>query len=1552
MNTQFNSTLPYKKRFLKSYVRSVAVVCSLFNVALFSASAFGAVTAPVTDGLKFQLDASTLNLTNEASVEYWDTSDGKYTFSQNEANYKPVYHSSVNSLNGKAAVWFDGDYMRYDDTFGISGNSDRTIFVVWADAVNTTANYQHVLHMGNADTGQAYGFSVNRGEGGNIVGNHYWGSGFNGSYKGSNAGNIGAITYDGTYDSVLVNGHYSGMNTKTDVNTNGSGVTLIGSRLNPSAEGIRGYIAEILVYDRELTTSEWNQTNDYLFQKYGITNQAEVARLTTDWDASQVKIDFDANAPSADTWGTYITDGCGIIDDGGNNIFRLLNKTENLNNQAYNSAVNSATGGISGKFDLRLTDAVADGVSFVLAGSNVDVTQQLTSPNGESGAYAGSFGLGYEIYNKNNLGIYWDGAKVGTLNVGSTFNMKSGEWFTTEFDIDYRGSGLGADVSVSLFSVDTGALIGSWEGYLSNLNSFDSSLLLRGRTGGSTAIADFDNIYVNYSNAMDVEYIWKTDATGDFNTATNWDGDVAPPAEAIMKIVDGTNSINSSSFAVNNGQSLLISGGTTTGKGSNDGSNIAAGSVVKIAGDATVTYEGNIRIGDGTYNNATTGMMIIDENANVTAKRWLAIGRNYAGDFLMQGGTLTLTDGGRGIILGDTDNTKANMTVSGGIITNAGKLLVAHTDGSTGTYTQTGGKYKGTNVVVVGEGQNTTATFTQSGGEFIAKEAVTVGRSDGTSKATLNHTGGTFRALNGLTINSGATATLGNGAVISDNETFGASGDSILVGAGSSSATNKITIEKGGTLNASTSLRIGVNDGDYGEVVVKGTLNANGRYIFLGNSGDGKITVDGGVMNGTEMIMGEKGTGSRNSTFEVLNGGVAKFTGDFSAGDKPGAMGTVTLAGNGSELRVSGAHFYIGGNEGNKTATGTLTQTGASYLGTKLLEINSTSSSDDSFINISADSYVLLSTDAPTVAFDDTFRSSYNAGTIYVEDGGALNLTTGSIVAPQLVSSGTATLALNTKGNFQSMYIDSGTADKPAVINGTVVVDENLTVAHGSDFVIGYRTNNANNKVTVGPNGYVTSNKSLNMGYEAGSYGELLVQGTYKSTGTYALIGYRGEGKVIVDGGSFIAKDTILGDNTGGNCVGTIEVKNNGSAKLDRLAIGDKNTATGTVTVTNGTLTVDGDTLVGNNGKGTLTITDSNATLKLMYVGNSTDEKAVGSVTVSGNSTVTSGNVRVGSNGTGSFVLEGNSTWSANGEFMVAHESGANDCSLIIRDNATLNITGNHFIVGRSAKATALLADNGTINYGASGVCGVGEVGGDGAVFNMTGGTFNVNTMPKSQGGYYLNHNAIQNQSGGNMNIGTTSTAVDLRIDSGAYNLTGGTLNIYGTVKGADKLHVTENGVLSANNINSSFTLEGGFLSPGPKNTIGTTTVAGDLTMLDGSTLLLQIDGATNSADKIDVNGMFNFNEGSQIMLEYDLANLSAGMSFDLIEFDTSSVSLESITGALSLADNYYWTVAMTGNTINFSIDGNAIPEPTTWTLMLLGMFGCAVYRFRSRKVA
>jgi len=252
-------------------------------------------------GLRFWLDASdadtlyqdtggTIPAEDGMPVALWsDKSGNGYDVSQGDPGRQAEYDVSTNPLNGQATVYFESDVLGRANDIGITGNADRTVITVWHNAIATGQNYQHTFHQGNAGTREAYGHSVARTNDGRI-GNHYWADGFDSTAdSGTSQANIAISTWDGDggapgsgLDSWYVNGVFAGTYEIVGGLNTGANDLLLGSRLNPQTEGIRGNIAEVLVFDKVLTADEINNIGGHLRSKWGIAVPAWTGSLRFD----------------------------------------------------------------------------------------------------------------------------------------------------------------------------------------------------------------------------------------------------------------------------------------------------------------------------------------------------------------------------------------------------------------------------------------------------------------------------------------------------------------------------------------------------------------------------------------------------------------------------------------------------------------------------------------------------------------------------------------------------------------------------------------------------------------------------------------------------------------------------------------------------------------------------------------------------------------------------------------------------------------------------------------------------------------------------------------------------------------------------------------------------------------------------------------------------------------------------------------------------------------------------------------------------------------------
>ena len=135
----------------------------------------------------------------------------------------------------------------------------------------------------------------------------------------------------------------------------------------------------------------------------------------------------------------------------------------------------------------------------------------------------------------------------------------------------------------------------------------------------------------------------------------------------------------------------------------------------------------------------------------------------------------------------------------------------------------------------------------------------------------------------------------------------------------------------------------------------------------------------------------------------------------------------------------------------------------------------------------------------------------------------------------------------------------------------------------------------------------------------------------------------------------------------------------------------------------------------------------------------------------------------------------------------------------------------------------------------------------------------------------------------------------------------------------------------------------GATMSPG--NSVGTLTIDGAFILDSAATLLIEQDAT--GMDKLTASS-FTVSPDSVLELTYG----GGTGSYDiLVQNDgdfTGDYATDSFwNGLLTPGSAYYWNLSVNGNVVTASIDPNAVPEPSTWALLVLGAAGLLYWRRR-----
>jgi len=491
-------------------------------------------------------------------------------------------------------------------------------------------------------------------------------------------------------------------------------------------------------------------------------------------------------------------------------------------------------------------------------------------------------------------------------------------------------------------------------------------------------------------------------------------------------------------------------------------------------------------------------------------------------------------------------------------------------------------------------------------------------------------------------------------------------------------------------------------------------------------------------------------------------------------------------------------------------------------------------------------------------------------------------------------------------------------------------------------------------EVQVG-NGSTFTPLEIRMGW-----GDPSFAGTYTQTGgdttvsAFTVVGFLGAPTFNLNGGTFSTQDTAVGWGGSGN--GTLNI--NGGTYTSRGASFIGLDGTATVNVTGGIYNATGNTWgafrIGDYGA------TANATFNLGGTGtvNAANYTAVGGV-ARGTLNISGGtwNQNTGDIVVGDFA---NSSWTGRGD--VNQSGGVVNAPFVVMQQGTYNLNGGTLsvlgVADNSAAGTSAFnfnggtlqaRDNNATFLGANTV----EIKTNGGTIDTQDKEVWVDKGMTGAGGLTKTGSGLLKLNGANTFSGTTTVSqgtltVDGSLAGGVNVASGSLLKGSGTIGGAS----TVNGTLAAGN------------SPGQM------TFSSDLTLATGSNLVWELFGNTSSDttlfDRISVGGSLLAESGAGITLDFGSIAAGSGVAWSNSFWDSaqtwtfltvagnttglSNISLLNST-FLDAAGNSLAT-ARSGASFSLSQSGNNlvvnyVPEPSTGSLLLMGLGSLALLRAR-----
>ena len=778
---------------------------------------------------------------------------------------------------------------------------------------------------------------------------------------------------------------------------------------------------------------------------------------------------------------------------------------------------------------------------------------------------------------------------------------------------------------------------------------------------------------------------------------------------------------------------------------------------------------------------------------------------------------------------------------------------------------------------------------------------------------------GTLNNEANLTVNTKLTnsSTIDNSSSIVTKEIGNQSGASITGASGSlkisSGGINNGTIEQNivsitggtlvnsGTINATTFSNSGQLTGT-GKLIAAGgsnstTIEQNTIEITGNYTNNGTMTANKEFTNASSDITGNGSLIIKDSTGNSSNGGSISQAIVNISGNKFTNTGSITAS---QEFTNSAANLE---NNNTITSNGSFTNTGnitgqgsisANQGGTNTGSMTQNEvTTGGTFNNGDGTTAGTITTDKLTNNGTFTNNGSIIASTITNQTGKEfINNSGKEITAESFINQGSVTnngtinaeSLTNTSsitGNTGSLIISNGGTNSGTISQNIVSITGGTLTNNNS-----ITANEFNNSATISGSGSLTVTTGNNSGNI--TQDNVTINGDYTNTGTITSNNnFTNSGDISGDGGKLIVNN---GSNSGSISQDTLETsgtfENTGSIIAD-ITNGGTFTNNGTVGTNQNKAEITNNGTFTNNNSVIASAITNNENKTFTNAGTVVTDKITNNGTLNGNGSITIGG---GENSTTGDISQNNIT--INGNFanngdMTANNSFSNSADITGGGNLNIN-NGNN--TGNITQGE-ITVDGKLTNTGGS--ISAGSIANNGTISLENGSSLEITGSDGTLGGIIdaigtgNNLAAGNNNVTGTINIGNSSTASDLTLESGnvvadavvnitqngEFKLEGGetTLNSNDTWAGKVSLNggklttnVTQNGILDADT--GELTVGSGSLTIGQGSSI-----AGDVTteIANGTTLNVNNGGEVtlNSGDnwngtvsltggKLDVSGL------------------------------------------------------------------------------------------------